>query len=39
MKNYWYSNNNYNSIITECQKIVDLLQNTPNRPTKFRTKK
>ena len=23
----------------ECQKIIDLLQNKPNQPTKFRTKK
>ena len=29
---------NYNSIITEYRKIINLLDNTPNQPTKFRTK-
>ena len=38
-KTYWYYNNNYNSIIMACEKIIDLLQNTSNQPTKFRTKK
>ena len=28
---------NYNSIIKEYQKIINLLENTPNQPTKFRT--
>ena len=30
---------NYNSIIMECQKIINLLENTPNQPSKFKTKK
>ena len=30
---------NYNSIITEYQDIINLLDNTPNQPTKLRTKK
>ena len=29
---------NYKSIIMEYQKIINLLDNTPNQPTKFRTK-
>ena len=29
---------NYNSIIMEYQKIIDLLENTPNQPSKYRTK-
>ena len=29
---------NFNSIIMEYQKIKNLLDNTPNQPTKFRTK-
>ena len=29
---------NYNSIIIEYQKIINLLVNTPNQPTNFRTK-
>ena len=29
---------NYDSIIMEYQKIKNLLENTPNQPTKFRTK-
>ena len=29
---------NYNSIIMEHQKIINLLENTPNQPSKFRTK-
>ena len=29
-KNYWY-----NSIIMEYQKIINLLDNTQNQPTKF----
>ena len=28
----------YNNIIMEYQKIIDLLDNTPNQPPKFRTK-
>ena len=28
----------YNSIIMEYQKIINLLNKTPNQPTKFRTK-
>ena len=30
---------NYNSIIMEYRKIINSLDNTPNEPTKFRTKK
>ena len=30
---------NYNSIITEYQKIINFLDNTPNQPTKLRAKK
>ena len=30
---------NYNSIITEYQKRINFLDNTPNQPTKLRTKK
>ena len=30
---------NYNIIIMEYQKIINFLNNTPNQPTKFRTKK
>ena len=29
---------NYNSIIMEYQKIINLLKNTPNQTSKFRTK-
>ena len=29
---------NYNGIIMEYQKIINLLENTPNQSTKFRTK-
>ena len=29
---------NYNSIIMEYQKIINVLENKPNRPSKFRTK-
>ena len=29
---------NYNSIIIEYQKIINLFDNTRNQPTKFRTK-
>ena len=29
---------NYNSIIMEYQKIINLLNNTTNQPTKFKTK-
>ena len=29
---------NYNSIMMESQKIINLLDNSPNQPTKFRTK-
>ena len=29
---------NYNSIIMEYQKMINLLDNTPNQPTKLRTK-
>ena len=29
---------NYNSIIMGYQKIINLLDNAPNQPTKFRTK-
>ena len=29
---------NYKSIIMEHQKIINLLENTPNQPSKFRTK-
>ena len=36
-KNYWQSKINYNSIIMDYQKIINLLENTPNQPTKFRT--
>ena len=36
-ENYWSSKINYNSIIREYQKI-NLLDNTPNQPTKIRTK-
>ena len=36
-KNYWQSKINYNSIIMDYQKIINLLGNTPNQPTKFRT--
>ena len=32
---YYYYNNN---IILEYQKIINLLHNTPNQPSKFRTK-
>ena len=35
-KKSWYQ---YNSIIMEYQKTLNLLDNTPNQPTKFRTKK
>ena len=28
----------YNNIIMEYQKIINLLENTPNQPTKFSTK-
>ena len=31
-------NINYNSIVMEYQKIIKLLDNTPNQPNKFRTK-
>ena len=37
-KYYWYSKMNYNSIITEYQTIINLLDNKPNEPTKSRTK-
>ena len=30
---------NYNSVIMQYQKIINLLDNTQNQPTKFRTKK
>ena len=30
---------NYNSVTMEYQKIINLLVNTPNQPSKFRTKK
>ena len=30
---------NYNIIIMEYQKIINFLNNTPNQPAKFRTKK
>ena len=30
---------NYNSIIMEYQKVITLLDNTPNQPPKFRAKK
>ena len=30
--------NQYNNIITEYQKIINLLDNTPNQPSKFRRK-
>ena len=36
-KNYWQSDIKYNSIIMEYQKI-NLLDNTPNQPSKFKTK-
>ena len=36
-KNYWQSKINYDSIIMDYQKIINLLENTPNQPTKFRT--
>ena len=36
-KNYWQSKINYNSIIMDYQKIINLLDNTPNQPTRFRT--
>ena len=29
---------NYNSIIMEYERIINFLDNTPNQPTKFRTK-
>ena len=29
---------NYNSIIMEYQKIINLLENKPNQPSKFRIK-
>ena len=29
---------NYNSVIMQYQKIINLLDNTQNQPTKFRTK-
>ena len=29
---------NYNSIIMEYQKIINLLENKPNKPNKFRIK-
>ena len=29
---------NYNSMMMEYQKMINLLDNTPNQPTKFRTK-
>ena len=32
-ENYWWS-----EIIMEYQKIINLLDNTPNQPSKFRTK-
>ena len=37
-KIYWQSKINFNSIIIEYQKIINLLDNTPNQPAKFRTK-
>ena len=29
---------NYNSVIMEYRKIINVLENTPNHPSKFRTK-
>ena len=29
---------NYNIIIIEYQKLINMLENTPNQPSKFRTK-
>ena len=37
-RNYWQSWHEYNSIIMEYQKIIHLLHNAPNQPTKFRKK-
>ena len=37
-KKYWWSKINYNGIIIEYQKIINLLENTPNQSSKFRTK-
>ena len=37
-KHYWCSKMNYNSIIMEYKKIINLLHNKPNEPTKSRTK-
>ena len=38
IKEYWWPEMNYNNIIMEYQKIIDLLENTPNQPSKCRTK-
>ena len=35
---HWKSKINYNSTMMEYQKIKNLLDNTPNQPTKIRTK-
>ena len=35
-ENYWWSE--INIIVSENQKIINLLDNTPNQPTTFRTK-
>ena len=37
-KNYWLSKINYNSIIIAYENKTNLLGNTPNQSTKFRTK-
>ena len=36
--NYWKFKINYNSLTMDYQKITNLLDNTTNQPTKFRTK-
>ena len=37
-ENCWYSKTNYDSIIMEYQKIINLLENTRNQLGKFRIK-
>ena len=37
-KNYWLSKINYNSIIIAYENKTNLLGNTPNQSTRFRTK-
>ena len=33
--NYWYSEMNYSSLLTEYQKTINLLENATNQPTQF----